>query len=53
MILTVATNDILIMSKRLEDIVAFKMEVTHHWGLRDLGEIHWYLGFEVKHNRQA
>ena len=53
MILTVATDDILITCKQLEDIVAFKTEVSHHWGLSNVGGNHWYLRFEVKCNRQA
>ena len=31
----------------------FKTKVSKHWDLTDLGEIHWYLGFEVKRDRSA
>ena len=50
-IFAVVTDNIVITSKQLKDIVVFKAEVSHHWGLSNLGEIHWYLGFEVKHIR--
>ena len=48
-----ATNDILITSKHHADITKFKTKVSKHWDLTDLGEIHWYLGFEVKCDRSA
>ena len=41
-----------ICTLQLKDIITFKTEVSCHWGLSDPGEIHWYLGFKVKHNRQ-
>ena len=53
MVVAVATNDILITSKCHADIAKFKTEVSKHWDLTDLGKIHWYLGFEVKHDRSA
>ena len=52
-IVAVATNDIVITPKCHADIIRFKSNLSGHWYLNDLGEINWYLGFEVKHNRPA
>ena len=52
-IVAVATDDIVITSKHLADIMRFKSDLSGHWDLNDLGEINWYLGFEVKCNRAA
>jgi len=52
-IIVVATNDMIITSKRPEDITKFKSQLKQHWDISDLGEIHWYLGFEVKRDRKA
>ena len=46
-IVAVATNDIMITSKHLADIMRFKSDLSGHWDLNDLGEINWYLRFEV------
>ena len=52
-IVAIATDDIVITSKHLTDIMRFKSDLSGHWDLNDLGEINWYLGFEVKRNRPA
>ena len=52
-IVAVATDDIMITSKHLANIMRFKSDLSGHWDLNDLGEINWYLGFEVKCNRPA
>ena len=51
MVVAVATNDMIITSKQIADVQRFKSDLCHHWEISDMGEIHWYLGFEVKCNR--
>ena len=46
-IVAISTDDIIITSKRLQDIKTFKTEVQCHWDLSDMGKINWYSGFEV------
>ena len=46
-IVAIATNDIVITSKHLANIMRFKSDLSGHWDLNALGEINWYLGFEV------
>ena len=52
MVIAVATDDMAITSKRLEDIVKFKAELSKHVELSDKGELTWFLGFEVRRNRE-
>ena len=47
-IVTVATDDMAITSKCTEDVAKFKSELKqHHQGH---GEMHWFLGFQIKHD---
>ena len=46
-IVVVATDDMAITSKRLEDVEKLKRELRQHWKISDLGELTWYLGFRV------
>ena len=47
----VATDDMIIASKWLQDVIRLKAELKKHWDLSDMGEIKWYLSFEVKWDR--
>ena len=42
-VVAVATNDMAITSKRLQDIEKLKNEFRQHWKISDLGELTWYL----------
>ena len=46
-VVAVATNDMAITSKRLQDIEKLKNKLHQHWKISDLGELTWYLGFRV------
>jgi hypothetical protein len=37
-----------ITSKRAEDVTKFKSELKRHFEIVDGGELHWFLGFEIK-----
>ena len=50
-IIAVATDDIVITSRRKVDISKLKSEVRRFWEITDMGEISWYLGFEIKRDR--
>ena len=44
----VATDDMALTSKRRMDADKLKDEIRRHWSITDGGELHWYLGFEVR-----
>ena len=44
-IITVATDDMAIILKWLQDVEKLKNELRQHWKISDLGELTWYLGF--------
>ena len=48
MVVAVATDDMIIASERISNIEQFKSKICLHWDISDLGEIRWYLGFEIK-----
>ena len=52
-VVTMAMDDMAITSKRLVDVKRFKTELCHYWGISDKGELSWFIGFKVKHDRQA
>ena len=52
-IVAVATDDMAITSKRLEDVEKLKWELHQHWKISDLGELTWYLGFRVRRDHKA
>jgi hypothetical protein len=50
-IVAVATDDMTIASKRLCDIEKFKSDIMKHFDISDMGEIRWFLNFEIRRNR--
>ena len=52
-VVAVATDDIALTSKRRADADRLKDEIHRHWSITDGGELHWYLGFEVRRDRAA
>ena len=52
-IVAVATDDMAITSKRLEDVEKLKRELCQHWKISNLGELTWYLGFRVRCDRKV
>ena len=53
MIVAVATDNMLITSNSLTLVSKLKSNLLHYWGISDMGEAHWYLGFEIKRYRKA
>jgi Reverse transcriptase (RNA-dependent DNA polymerase) len=49
-IVTVATNNMAVTYKHMEDAIKFKSEIKQYWDITDNGLIQWFLGFEIKHN---
>ena len=43
----VATDNMAITLKWLQDVEKLKDELRQHWKISDLGELTWYLGFCV------
>lgn len=52
-IVAVATDDMLITSASLADVSKLKQDLSRYWGISDMGEAHWYLGFEIKRDQTA
>ena len=52
-IVAVATDDMLITSNSLDHISNLKADLSRYWGISDIGEARWYLGFEIKRDRAA
>lgn len=52
-IVAVATDDMAVASKRAEDAERFKSDIRKYWEITDHGPIKWFLGFEIKRNREA
>ena len=52
-IVAVATDDMAVTSKRMEDAIKFKSEIKQYWDITDNGPIQWFLGFGIKRNRAA
>ena len=44
----VATDDMAVTSKRLEDAEIFKKNIKEFWDITDNGLIGWFLGFQIK-----
>jgi len=42
-----------LMSKRTVDAERFKAKIHRYWEITDHGPINWFLGFEIKHDRDA
>jgi len=52
-IVAVATDDMAVTSKRMEDAKRFKLEISKFWEITDNGPIKWFLGFQIKRDRTA
>jgi hypothetical protein len=52
-IVAVATDDMAVTSKRKTDADQFKSDIKKHWEITDNGPIKWFLGFEIKRDRQS
>jgi len=42
-----------LMSKRTVDAERFKAKIHRYWEITDHGPINWFLGFEIKRDRDA
>ena len=52
-IVAVATDDMAVTGNSISAVNHFKAEISSHYDITDLGELHWFLGFEVKRDRAA
>ena len=52
-IAAVATDDMALTSKQMVDAKKFKTEIRCRWDITDHRPINWFLGFEIKHDREA
>ena len=52
-IIVVTTNDMVVTSKRAEDITRFKANIQRYWEITDNGPIRWFLGFQISCNHTA
>jgi hypothetical protein len=52
-IVAVSTDDMALTANSMASVNCFKAEIAEHWTIRDLGELTWLLGFQVKRDRQA
>ena len=52
-IVAVATDDMALTSKRAVDAERFKSEIKKFWEITDHGPIKWFLGFEIKRDRDT
>ena len=53
MIIAEAMDDMALTSKRAEDAQCFKTEIKRFWDITDHGPIKWFLGFEIKRDRDT
>ena len=53
MIAAVATDNMAVTSRRKSDAMKFKSNVRQHWEITNHGPIQWFLGFEIKRNRES
>ena len=53
MIVAVATDDMALTSKHAEDAQCFKAKIKRFWDIMDHGPIKWFLGFEIKRDRDT
>ena len=49
----VATDDMAVTSKWMEDAKCFKMDIQKFWAITDHGPIKWFLNFQIKRDRKA
>ena len=52
-VVAVVTDDMALTSKWVVDIAKLKSKICQHWVIMDGGEMHWYLGFEIKQDQAA
>jgi hypothetical protein len=52
-IVAVATDDMAVTSKHAVDAENFKSDIRKFWEITDHGPIKWFLGFEIKRDRNA
>jgi hypothetical protein len=52
-IIAVATDDMAVTGNSLAAVTKFKSEISEYYDITDLGEIRWFLGFEIKRDRAA
>ena len=52
-IMAVAMDDMAVTSKRGTDIQRFKTEIKKHWEMNNNGPINWFLGFQIKRDRNS
>ena len=52
-IVTVATDNMAVTSRRNSDTMKFKYNVRQHWKITDHRPIQWFLSFEIKRNRES
>jgi hypothetical protein len=49
-IVAVATDNMAVTSKCMEDAIKFKSEIKRYWDINNNGPIQWFLGFNIKRN---
>jgi len=49
-IVAVATDDMAVAGTPLRAVTDFKRNLAKHFAISDMGELRWFLGFEVKRN---
>ena len=52
-IVAVATDNMAVTSKHAIDAEKFKSDIRKFWEITDHGPIKWFLGFEIKRDRDA
>ena len=52
-IVVVATNDMVVTSKRQADANKFKSKIKEYWDITNHGPINWFLGFQIKRDRKS
>src|ERR1700678_1296436 len=52
-IIAIATDDMAVTSKRKADAEKFKAEIKNYWEITDHGPIKWFLGFEIRRDRES
>ena len=52
-IIAVATDNIVVTSKRMVDAEKFRSTIKTFWDITDHRPIQWFLGFKIKRNRKA
>jgi len=46
-------HDMAIAATSIDAVRRFKTEISQFFDITDLGEIHWFLSFEIRHDRVA